>query len=239
MGGLTFQWNFGDPASGANNTSTAVNGTHDYNTPGTYTIELIASDPNTCNLFDTTRFTIVVYEKPVANFSYVPVTPVENTPVTFTNLSSPAPTATRFRWLWGDGDSLLTTSRAPVDHQYNSTGTFIACLTAYNAAGCADDTCQQVRTIVIPALDVPNAFTPNGDERNRRVFVRGFGIAKMQFIIWNRWGQKVFQTNDYREGWDGKVKGTVQPMDVYAYTLEVEFFDGTKATKKGDITLLR
>ncbi|MFI5129609.1 MAG: gliding motility-associated C-terminal domain-containing protein [Chitinophagales bacterium] len=61
----------------------------------------------------------------------------------------------------------------------------------------------------------------------------------MQFIIWNRWGQKVFQTNDYREGWDGKVKGTVQPMDVYAYTLEVEFFDGTKATKKGDITLLR
>ncbi|MFI5129610.1 MAG: PKD domain-containing protein [Chitinophagales bacterium] len=169
VGGLTFQWNFGDPASGANNTSTAVNGTHDYNTPGTYTIELIASDPNTCNLFDTTRFTIVVYEKPVANFSYVPVTPVENTPVTFTNLSSPAPTATRFRWLWGDGDSLLTTSRAPVDHQYNSTGTFIACLTAYNAAGCADDTCQQVRTIVIPALDVPNAFTPNGDERNRSI----------------------------------------------------------------------
>jgi gliding motility-associated-like protein len=184
------------------------------------------------------NFSIVVYEKPLADFSYTPVTPVENTPVTFTNLSSPAPTATRFKWLFGDGDSLLTTSRDPVDHQYNATGTFTACLIAYNAAGCSDDTCRQVRTIVIPALDVPNAFTPiRGD--NNRIYVRGFGIAKMRFIIWNRWGQKVFETNSYKEGWDGKVKGTVQPMDVYAYTLDVEFFDGTKATKKGDITLIR
>jgi hypothetical protein len=54
-----------------------------------------------------------------------------------------------------------------------------------------------------------------------------------------RWGQKVFETNDVNIGWDGKFKGVVQPMDVYAYTLSVEFFDGKKATKKGDITLIR
>ena len=69
--------------------------------------------------------------------------------------------------------------------------------------------------------------------------VRGFGIAKMQFTIWNRWGQKVFETTDRNKGWDGKVKGAVQPMDVYAYTLNVEFFDGAKTTMKGDITLIR
>ena len=69
--------------------------------------------------------------------------------------------------------------------------------------------------------------------------VRGFGIAKMRFIIWNRWGQKVFETGNYLEGWDGKVNNVVQPMDVYAYTLEAEFFDGKKATKRGDITLIR
>ena len=86
---------------------------------------------------------------------------------------------------------------------------------------------------------MPNAFTPNSNDVNSKILVRGFGIAKMRFIIWNRWGQKVFETGNRNEGWDGRVKGVVQPMDVYAYTLDVEFFDGTKTTKKGDITLIR
>ena len=102
-----------------------------------------------------------------------------------------------------------------------------------------DTLCLPVTTIIVPGLDVPNAFTPNSGDVNSVVFVRGFGIAKMRFIIWNRWGQKVFETDNRFQGWDGKVKGVVQPMDVYAYTLDVEFFDGTKTTKKGDITLIR
>ena len=88
-------------------------------------------------------------------------------------------------------------------------------------------------------MDVPNAFTPQSGDINSKVMVRGFGIAKMRFIIWNRWGQQVFNTENLLDGWDGRVKGQIQPMDVYAYTLEVEFFDGTKTTKKGDITLIR
>lgn len=237
IGGQTYQWDFGDPASGANNTSTAFEPTHLYTTPGTYNVVLVATNPNTCNITDTARFTIVVYAKPTANFSYTPVTPVENTPNIFTNLSSPD--AVSFKWIFGDGDSLVTTSRAQVEHQYNSTGTFDACLIAYNAVGCPDTTCLPVSTIVVPALDVPNAFTPNQPGVNSVIMVRGFGIAKMRFIIWNRWGQKVFETNNRFQGWDGRVKGTVQPMDVYAYTLDVEFFDGTKTTRKGDITLIR
>jgi gliding motility-associated-like protein len=61
----------------------------------------------------------------------------------------------------------------------------------------------------------------------------------MRFTVWARWGAKVFETVDRRIGWDGRFKGTLLPMDVYAYTLEVEFFDGTRVTKKGDITLIR
>ena len=106
-------------------------------------------------------------------------------------------------------------------------------------AGCADTACKPVSAIVVPAVDVPNAFTPQSGDVNNKIFVKGFGIGKMRFIIWNRWGQKVFETNDVNIGWDGKFKGVVQPMDVYAYTLSVEFFDGKKATKKGDITLIR
>jgi len=230
--GQSFQWDFGD-----GNTSNASSPTHVYSTPGTYQIVLIANDPATCNLSDTFRFTITVNPLPAANFSFVPAPPVANVPATFTNLSSAD--AIRFLWQFGDGDSLLTTSRANVIHQYRATGTFNACLVAWNAGGCADTICRQVATLVIPAVDVPNAFTPLSGDQNNTVFVRGYGIVKMKFIIWNRWGQKVFETNDINSGWNGKFKGSLQPMDVYAYTLDAEFFDGTKATKKGDITLIR
>lgn len=237
VGGATFQWNFGDPASGAANTSTDINPTHIYNQPGTYEVVMVATDPNTCNITDEARFTIVVYEKPQALFTFAPAVPEVNTPVRFTNQSSAV--ATSFKWLFGDGDSLVTTSRAEVQHQYNSTGTFDVCLIAYTQAGCTDTLCMPVNAIVVPALDVPNAFTPNSGDVNSVVMPKGFGIAKLHFIIWNRWGQKVFETNSRNHGWDGRVKGVLQPMDVYAYTLEVEFFDGAKATKKGDITLIR
>ncbi|HEX6846542.1 MAG TPA: PKD domain-containing protein [Chitinophagaceae bacterium] len=232
IAGQTFLWNFGD-----NTTSTATNPVHTYNTPGSYIVTLIANDPNTCNLSDTTTSVINVFPIPVANFSFSPDPPVENTPTSFNNLASPD--AVNFKWLFGDGDSLVTTSRLPVKHQYNETGTFNACLIAINSAGCADTLCQDVRAVVVALVDVPNAFTPQSGDINSKVFARGFGISKMRFIIWNRWGQKVFETNDRNIGWDGKYRGVLQPMDVYAYTLDVEFFDGTKTTKKGDITLIR
>jgi gliding motility-associated-like protein len=232
LAGETWLWDFGDGT-----TSTAFEPVHTYTVTGTYNIVLIASNPNTCNLSDTARFTINVLDAPTPDFSFSPVTPVTNTPITFTNLSSPD--AVRFRWDFGDGDSLVTTSRDPVQHQYNKTGTFNACLTAYNAIGCDSTICRDVEATIVPLVDVPNAFTPQSGDINSVIRVQGFGIAKMQFIIWNRWGQKVFETNNYLQGWDGKVKGTVQPMDVYIYTLNVEFSDGTKTTKKGDITLIR
>ena len=134
---------------------------------------------------------------------------------------------------------MVTNSRAIIEHEYNATGVFNACLIAINAAGCADTVCKEVTTLIEPALDVPNAFTPLSGDVNSKIFVRGFGFAKMKFTIWARWGEKVFETNDKRIGWDGRYKGKLLPMDVYAYTVDVEFSDGTKATKKGDITLIR
>ncbi len=232
IAGETWQWDFGD-----GNSSTGFEPTHDYTATGTYQVVLIASNPNTCNLTDTFRFTITVFDRPVPGFAYAPDPPLENTPTNFTNNSSPD--AVRFKWNFGDGDSLLTNSRALVQHQYNSTGTFTACLTAYNAVGCDSTICKPVKAVIVPVVDVPNAFTPMSGDINSVVAVKGFGIGKMQFTIWNRWGQKVFETTDRFRGWDGRVKGVVQPMDVYVYTLNIEFTDGTKTTKKGDITLIR
>jgi len=231
-GGQQFFWDFGD-----GNTSTQLSPEHEYRSPGTYTVTLRVVDPNTCNVEDRTSFTITVFGKPVADFNVTPQPPTVNTPLAFNNGSSSE--AVRFKWLFGDGDSLETKNRQPVLHEYNKTGTFTACLIAFNSNNCPDTICKPVETLVQSAVDVPNAFTPLSGGINSEVRVRGFNIAKMNFIIWNRWGQKVFETNSQKIGWDGKFKGVLQPMEVYAYTLEVEFNDGTKTTRKGDITLIR
>lgn len=232
LAGSDFIWDFGD-----GDTSHAVSPTHLYGTPGTYLVVLIANDTGTCNKTDTTRFTITVLGKPTANFTANPQPPQLNTPITFTNQSSPD--AVGFKWIFGDGDSLVTTSRAPVQHEYNATRTYDACLVARNVGGCPDTFCTSVRMLIEPAVDVPNAFTPAQGGVNGIVYVRGFGIAKMKFSIYARWGEKVFESTSKNVGWDGMYKGKLLPMDVYAYTLEVEFSDGTKATKTGDITLIR
>ncbi|MBC8033218.1 MAG: PKD domain-containing protein, partial [Chitinophagaceae bacterium] len=134
LGGQTFEWNFGDGSP----LSTDINPTHVYAAAGTYTITLRAFDPLTCNLTDDTSYAITLFAAPVASFSFTPVPPIENTANVFTNSSSPD--ANRFLWDFGDGDTLITSSRAQVEHQYNETWTFTACLKAFNAAGCEDDT---------------------------------------------------------------------------------------------------
>ncbi|MGZ4019531.1 MAG: PKD domain-containing protein, partial [Flavisolibacter sp.] len=231
--GSQFTWDFGDGSP----TSNQVSPTHLYPNPGTYTIRLVAIDSGTCNIIDSTKKTITVFGNPTADFTAAPQPPVVNTPISFTNLSSLD--AIRFKWEFGDGDSLITTSRTGISHEYNATGKYNVCLTAYNQANCPATICKDVSALISPAVDVPNAFTPGKFGPNSTVYVRGFGIANMKFSIWARWGEKVFETNSKKVGWDGYFKGKMLPMDVYAYTLEVEFSDGTKTTKTGDITLIR
>jgi gliding motility-associated-like protein len=232
LAGQSFFWDFGDGS-----TSTATNPAHLYTSAGTYIVKLVATDTSTCNKVDSVTMSITMSNKPTAAFTYSPVTPQENFPYTFTNTSSPD--AIRFKWLFGDGDSLLTTTRANIDHQYNTSGTFKVLLVAFNSAGCPDTASASIVVIIVPKLDLPNAFTPLTNGLNSVIYVRGFGIGRMKWRIYNRFGNTVFESNSQRVGWDGKYKGVLQPMDVYAYTLEVEFTDGTRATKKGDITLLR
>lgn len=234
LAGQQFFWDFGDGT-----TSTEVSPTHLYANTGTYTIKLVAFDAETCNQVDSTEFTITVSPIPTAAFSFGPQPAQENTPTTFFNNSIGG---VRYKWFFGDGDSTIRTTMDTVMHQYQSTGTFTACLITINQFGCADTVCQPVPAVVKPLLDVPNAFTPGrpgGRGKNHIVRPEGFGISKVMFRIYNRWGQKIFETTNPKQGWDGTFNGVPQPMDVYVYTLEAEFFDGTRVSRKGDITLIR
>ncbi|WP_341841275.1 PKD domain-containing protein [Chitinophaga caseinilytica] len=228
-GGVTFEWDFGDGSPISNE----IYPTHTYTTPGRYPVRLRAFDPNTCNLQDDTTGFITVLPGPTAAYSFLPTKPIENTPTTFTNESR---NAVRYRWDFGDGNS--STDPNPT-HQYLRSGVYEVCLTAYTEFGCEDSVCQEVSAIVNPLYDVPTAFSPNGDGINDKWEIKGFGILRYDMKVFNRWGQLMFQSNDQKLGWDGRFNGTVQPMDAYAFVLNIEFTDGNKITKTGNVTLLR
>lgn len=232
LGGTQFFWDFGDGSP----VSTETNPVHLYNTPGSYTVKLLELDPTTCNKQDETQFTITVSGRPTAAFTFAPSPPVANTPMIFFNNSVGG---TRYKYTFGDGDSAIKTNLDTTQHLYIFTDTFDVCLVAYNQYGCTDTVCKRVATLIHPLLDVPNAFTPGRFGQNSVVKVASFGITKMIFRIYNRWGQLVFETNDPNQGWDGTRGGVLQPMDVYGYTVEADFSNGKHATKKGDITLIR
>ena len=228
LGGIDFLWDFGDGS-----TSTNVNPTHLYAATGTYSVTLTATDSSTCNRSDNYIFSIVVYDIPAAGFNFSPNPTKPNMAVEFNNFSTGAS-----NYLWDFGDGQTSTLENPT-HLYNATGTYKTCLVAFNAAGCTDTFCLDISVIVLPFLDVPNAFTPDKFGTNGVVKVLGYGIAKMDWKIYNRWGQNIFSSTSQSTGWDGTFNGVTQPMDVYTYTLDVVFSDGKKFRKTGDISLLR
>ncbi len=86
---------------------------------------------------------------------------------------------------------------------------------------------------------VPQIFSPNGDGANDVVFVRGRKIKELKFVVYNRWGEKVFETTDKTIGWDGSFKGQEAQSSVYVYYLEAEIEDFGEYKQQGNITLVR
>ncbi len=228
VAGQVFTWDFGD-----NTTYVGRNPPPHAYLVGSYTITLKAEDATTCNKVDVIQKTITVHEVPISGFFWSPQPSQENTPTQFTNASTGA---VRYSWDFGDGDTSIL--QDPL-HQYKATKNFSACLFAYNQFACYDSVCQEVPAIIRDQVDFPNAFSPNGDGVNDRFYVRGYGITKLDFRVYNRWGQLVYYSADQSQGWDGKFNGVLQPMDSYAVIVDVVFFDNVRTTKKGDVTLLR
>jgi gliding motility-associated-like protein len=86
---------------------------------------------------------------------------------------------------------------------------------------------------------IPNTFTPNGDGKNDLFYVYGNTVSKLKLRVYNQWGQFIYESLNIQNGWDGTYRGEMQPNGVYVYYVDIEFNDGTKAIRKGTITLLR
>ncbi|HWJ91996.1 MAG TPA: gliding motility-associated C-terminal domain-containing protein, partial [Flavisolibacter sp.] len=91
-----------------------------------------------------------------------------------------------------------------------------------------------------PELYVPTAFTPNNDGLNDRLKVVPVGIQSFgYFAVYDRWGQLIYRTTNYNEGWDGTFRGTKQPSATFVYVTEAIDYRGKRLFRKGTVTLLR
>jgi gliding motility-associated-like protein len=90
-----------------------------------------------------------------------------------------------------------------------------------------------------PHLYIPNIFSPNGDGVNDVLYPRGSGVLSMRLLIYDRWGEKVFESEDLGTGWDGSFRGQQVESDVFYYTLKAELSDGTSIKTGGNISVVR
>lgn len=233
LAGETFEWDYGDNSPLESSNQLQVS--HTYPDTGTYHLVLYAVDNSTCNKRDTGYFKLTVKSKPIGSFVFSPDPTRENEPVVFYNQTQ---LGDSYKWLFNDGDSLITNNvLKPIEHLYNATKIYRVNLIAYNRSGCTDTVEKDIPYITVPLVEVANAIAPFGV--NNTVMVRGYGIEKLDWRIYNRWGKIVFQTNDKYAKWDGRSNGLVLASDVYLYTLQVQFTDGQSIKKTGDITLIR
>ena len=90
-----------------------------------------------------------------------------------------------------------------------------------------------------PHVGVPNVFSPNGDGQNDVLYVRGEGISKLDFVIYTRWGEKVFETSNKDIGWDGTFHGKELDPAVFIYYLRATLINHEEVNLNGDITLIK
>jgi gliding motility-associated-like protein len=188
--------------------------THLYPLAGTYNATLITTDINGCA--DTTGIiTSTIYQLPSASFNPSPyITSIANPTIIFSNTSSGGST-----YLWAFGDGTTSTDQSP-SHTYTTTGEFTILLTVTTSNGCIDTSYQTILINELFSIYIPNAFTPNGDGRNDTFGPVTQGIKSYEFMIFNRWGERLYSTEN-GQPWDGYYQGRIVKQDVYTWKLFV------------------
>jgi large repetitive protein len=220
----TLVWDFGDGTVGE-----GWDLNHLYTDPMCYTVTLDITSVNGCEISGSFVDFICVWPQPIANFEYIPTQPdLYNTTVDFSNTST---AATAYEWTFGEGSSSSETNPS---NTYPAVGNvnYEVQLIAKTDLGCADTTSQIITIDELVVFFIPNAFTPNSDPFNPNfgpVFIPGFTPRDYHFMIFNRWGELIWESTDMSETWGGDfINGRV---DDGTYVWELTFREN-KSDKK-------
>jgi gliding motility-associated-like protein len=198
-----------------------------FTNPGCYDVTFTGSTTDGCPVSGTFNSAVCVYDNPVADFTYAPNLPTElDNEIQFTNLSYGAST---YHWNFG---SFGTSSTENPHHTFYGIGpdqSVTVCLTAISEYGCMDSVCRQVKFYGDLLVWVPNTFTPDGDEFNNEfkpVFSKDRQIDDYTLMIFNRWGELIFESHDTEFGWDGTYHAEFVQDGTYTWIIDLK--DGLK-----------
>ena len=228
--GAQYVWTFGD--GGTSNQTSPI---HDYTSSGTYIVTVIVTSIDGCVNSANTTNTIVVNPGTVALFNADAQDGTIISPVyIFNNTSVNA--ATHY-WTFGDGTN--STAVNP-QHTYGNEGTFTVTLYTTTTAGCKDSVSTRVEIKPEFTIYIPNAFTPDGNGTNDYFSAKGADINEFKMMIFDRWGELIFQTNDIGKGWDGRANNGsgIAENGVYVYKISVRDFEERYHDYTGHVTLL-
>ncbi len=175
------------------------------------------------------------YYPPVADFNIEPENPSVNSTVFFTDNSD---NTSKWKWNLGDGGSSDKPNPAK---NYAKKGEYKITLYASNEGNCMDSISKVLAVSAQDFVKIVSGFTPNGDGKNDFVKILNAGEMKLiDFTIYNRWGELVFQTSDIEQGWDGNYRGSLQNEGTFVYYIKaINKKTSTEVFQKGNIALIR
>jgi gliding motility-associated-like protein len=194
--------------------------------PGSYTCTI--TDANGCSSSSTVTVASISSLNPDAGPT-VTITAGESTQLNGTG-------GTFYSWTPG-GDLSCSSCQNPIA---SPTVTTTYTLTVSDSLGCTlIDTVTVIVDIFCGDVFVPNAFSPNGDNQNDVLYVRGACIETMDFYVFNRLGEQVFHSTDPAVGWNGTWRGVPCENAVFTYVVKGLLFDGTEVNLKGNVSLIK
>ncbi len=220
----SWAWSFGDNSfdNGQNPTHTFVHG-------GTYKVTLVAGSVKGCVDTVTKSITIENFQPFAGNDTVI----VKGEYINFHATGG-------VKYVWTPTTNLSFTDVPNPTGYYPDTGKFYYNVHITSVSGCQADDSLTVWVVPNPSLFVPSAFTPNNDGLNDYLRVLSAGYSKVRFFrVFNRFGQLVFDSNNFEKGWDGTFNGRKAEMGTYFWVLGVTDRFGQESMIKGDVTLIR
>jgi gliding motility-associated-like protein len=227
MTGATLTWTFGNGQTFIGDSPVTTT----FDEPGIYNVSLAITSGIGCSGDTTYNDYIEAYANPIANFYSNPGLPtVSNQDIEFVNTSE---NADSYAWNFSNQESSLE-----INPTYNfntrTEQTYEICLTAISEKGCPDVICQNVTIYEELLFYIPNVFTPDGDDYNeifKPIFTSGYDPYDYHLIIFNRWGETVFESFNADYGWNGFYTNNKVQDGMYVW--QVEF--GTETTDQREL----
>jgi gliding motility-associated-like protein len=200
--------------------------------PGTTTTyNVIVSDD--CQTFTVNGNTTITVVKPTADFIISSQTLFNDLPITFQNTTL---NGDYYQWYFGDGN---TSNLVNPNNTYDLPGTYQILLIATDQKGCIDSIQKPITIEDEYYVYVPNAFTPDGERFNTYFCISTIGVKSGEILIFNRWGELVFESKDLNFQWDGTYNGTLIQDGTLSWKLNYTTNSGRSKKITGHITILK